>query len=73
MGAGKSPDDCDLALVTRIIAAATLDTLNLPDAVFMFFSVAMYAASMTFHFCLLNPSWITSASFQFGRCPASST
>ena len=73
IGADESPDDRDLALVVRIIAAATLDSLNLPEAVFMFFSVAMYAASMTFLLCLLSPSWIVSASFQFGRCPASST
>ena len=50
IGAGRSPDDCDLALVMRIIAAATLATLNLPNAVFIFFSVAMYTASMIFLF-----------------------
>ena len=73
MGDDESPDECDLALVTRIIAAATLDTLNLPDAVFMFSSVAMHAASMIFLLCLFRPSWTILASFQFGRCPASST
>ena len=36
MGADQSPDDRDLALVIRIIAAATLDSLNRPDAVFIF-------------------------------------
>ena len=59
MGADESPEDRDLALVIRIIAAATLDSLNRPDAVFIFSSVAICAVPMSFLLYLFNPwSWL---------------